>query len=130
MTRTKIVAALVAVLVIGAGAAAAVPGNAPAGDHAPDSDQRADDTHSSDDAENASEERRGPPADGPAADGPPTGDLPVPDHVSEIHSTIDSFLADDLSGTLGDAISDVVGGEDDAEEPTRDAETAATTADS
>jgi len=67
------------------------------------------------DADNESADD-GPPADvppsdaedaGPADRGPPA-DLPaqVPDHVSEIHDLIGSFLNGDLDGSPGDAVSD------------------------
>jgi hypothetical protein len=34
----------------------------------------------------------------------------VPDHVSDVHHTVDAFLSGDLNGTLGDALSALLGG--------------------
>lgn len=53
-------------------------------------------------------------ADRPGAVGPSDG-LPaqVPDHVTEIHNTIESFLNGEIDN-LGDAISDIVSDADDA----------------
>lgn len=48
----------------------------------------------------ANEARQGPPTEMPAN---------VPDHVSEIHVLIQDYLGGDLSGSLGSAISDLVG---------------------
>jgi hypothetical protein len=80
MTRTKLLAVALAVLLVAAGTAAAAPGNAPA-----------DRTDSADDGD------AGPPADLPA---------PVPDGVAAIHDLILSFIGGDLDGSLGNAVSD------------------------
>jgi hypothetical protein len=47
-----------------------------------------------------SQNERGPPEDLPAQ---------VPDHVSEIHDTIDSFLSGELERSLGEALSGLLG---------------------
>lgn len=49
-----------------------------------------------------SEDRQGPPADMPG---------PVPDHVTQIHETINDFLSGDSDGPLGHALSDLLGGQ-------------------
>lgn len=58
------------------------------------------------------------PADvGPDGErGPPT-EMPVnvPDHVSQIHETIDGFLSGDVDD-LGDALSEILGGDDAGED--------------
>ncbi|WP_435064523.1 hypothetical protein [Halobaculum sp. EA56] len=82
MTRTKLAAIALAVLLAVTGVAAAAPGNAPA--DAGDSDSQA-----------------GPPTDLPG---------PVPDFVGDIHDTIRSFL-DGGVDNLGEAVSGIVGGE-------------------
>lgn len=110
MKLRTIAAVALAALLVSAGAAAAMPGNAP--DHA--ADEQASD-HTDDGAANEtatdSDERAGPPADAAAdADrrGPPA-DLPgpVPDHVATIHDLFRSFLGGDMSGSeLGSAVGD------------------------
>lgn len=53
---------------------------------------------------------------GPASDGVgPAGGLPsvVPDHVSEIHDTIGSFLGGSVEN-LGDSLSDLLGGDSES----------------
>jgi hypothetical protein len=122
--RTKLlVAAGLAALVLTAGTAAALPGNAPvdvgANDDAADNaDERADaadaDERADDDANDT--DRAGGPDAAPVEQGdrgPPVS-LPeqVPDHVSQIHDTVRQFLSGDLSGSLGDAISDVTPDDD------------------
>ena len=86
----------------GADTANATPANttddeSPA-DHAGD---RARDRNRTQESQPASEagKAEGPPVDMPAQ---------VPDHVTRIHETIRSFLAGDVDGSLGDAISDIV----------------------
>jgi hypothetical protein len=91
MELRHVTAALLALLVVGAGAAAATPGQAP--EKAQDSDHRTG--------------HEGPPADA----GPPV-DLPsqVPDFVSGIHEQINGFL-DGTVENLGEAISGLTPGE-------------------
>lgn len=127
MTPTKIVGALLAALVVASGAAAAMPGNAPAdsqagqaGNYVDDSaDERADAMDEADEtdgdkmdeanetagderaaAAGPSDDRRGPPSDMPAG---------VPDFVSQIHDLIGQKIDGTLSD-LGDAISQVTPG--------------------
>jgi hypothetical protein len=85
MNLRHITAALLALLALGAGAAAATPGAAP--DGAPANDQG--------DA-------------GPSVDIGPPGDLPsqVPDFVGDIHDRIGGFL-DGSIDSLGEAVSGV-----------------------
>lgn len=85
MNLRTILAIGIAALIVTTGAAAALPGNAP--------------------AEAGPEETR-TSADGDA--GPP-GDLPgpVPGFVSEIHDAINGFLNGSLDGSLGEAVSDI-----------------------
>lgn len=94
---TLIPIALVALLVT-AGAAAAMPGNAPdhagANDHEQASDHAPDDTADDGDAGNA--HAQGPPEDLPEQ---------VPDFVRQIHDAIRQFLSGGLDGILGDAVS-------------------------
>jgi hypothetical protein len=138
MNLTKITAVALAVLLVGAGAAAAIPGQAADQAHsnanddgtdagpgagAPDDAGAADeagnatDNESADAGENASE-RRGPPEDMPSQ---------APDHVSQIHETINDWLDSDKEGSLGDMISDIVGGDDNSEEDSSDAGNATAT---
>lgn len=127
MHLKPLVAALLAALIITAGAAgtiAATPGNAPddAGsqgdDHAANESENSDTSddqmnetarnHSEDDPQNASDranesaaaaqEERGPPVDMPAN---------VPDHVRQIHAAIRSHLTDNFD-SLGSAISGIL----------------------
>lgn len=126
--KTIAVAAL-AVLVVGAGAVMAVPGSAAdqaqthANDHSSGgSDDPDEATQGTDDHENRSEhadnasEQPAVAQDAPDRRGPPT-DMPsqVPGHVLEIHETINSWLSGDLDGSLGDALSDLLGGTDNAD---------------
>jgi len=134
--KLKLVAVFASVLLVATGAAMAMPGNAP--DHAQDGNAQADD-HAADDtdesdgneageradetandseaSENASDARRGPPADVPAAgaaddangsQGPPV-DMPeqVPDFVSDIHETVGNFAGGAVDGaqSLGETVS-------------------------
>ncbi|MFB6094272.1 MAG: hypothetical protein ABEJ77_04970 [Halanaeroarchaeum sp.] len=94
MTLRTIALVGLAALVLATGAVAAVPTNA----------QHANDTRRADGRSPADGER------GPAAAGPPI-DVPdvVPDRVAAIHRTIQSFLAGDLSGSLGEALQDLLG---------------------
>jgi len=120
MTLTKIVAIALAVLTVTAGAAAAMPGNAPeharTNDNAEQTDEhsQAGDPASGNESEDAvhgdgmaeqqrttNQERQGPPVDLPS---------PVPDHVRQIHDLIRQVLNDELDGSLGKAISDMMGG--------------------
>lgn len=115
MIRTIIAIGLAALLVT-AGAVAAAPGQAPtdsaADEHAQSSghgqaggpddagNQSADAGSQSANASNRSADA-GPPTDMPA---------PVPNHVTQIHETINRWLSGSLTGTLGEAISSIVGG--------------------
>jgi len=132
MIRTKLVTVALAVLLVTVGTVAAAPGNAPVDvgaddqydDHAEQAEENADDEHdadenATDDADenatddgpaNAAENRDDAAADGVAnADGQgPPADMPaqVPDHVSQIHDLIQSFLGGDHDGSLGGSVSD------------------------
>ena len=122
MTLSKLVAIALAVLTLTAGAAAAMPGNAPdhagsttaeqAADHGHhdqaegnetgvDGDDPADNADGAGQQRNANQEQHGPPVDLPSQ---------VPDHVAQIHDLIRQFLNEDLDGSLGKAISGVMGG--------------------
>ncbi|WP_226004609.1 hypothetical protein [Natrinema salinisoli] len=136
MNRTTLIAVALAALIAATGFAAAAPGNAPvsvdanadspdeqhANEHSPDeqhaNEHAADDQQADDDqnrsengaaAANAADERNG---QGPNVDLPEQ----VPDHVSQIHDRISSFLNDDLDGSLGDAVSDVTPDDDESDE--------------
>lgn len=111
----KIVAVGLALLLVGAGVAFAAPGNAPTDAPANDNAQASSHGNSGQgnggaDAANASNNTtdRGPPTDMPAQ---------VPDHVIEIHRTINSWLAGDLTGSLGEHISSIVGGNQEVANP-------------
>ena len=121
MKLSKLAAVALAILLVTAGAAAAVPGNAPAfagNDEAQANDHSQGDENPPDHAGNASDAGNASVASSGAADhdgasaaearGPPV-DLPsaVPDHVSAIHDLIRQHLAGDLDGSLGEAIADV-----------------------
>jgi hypothetical protein len=146
MIRTKLVAVAFAALLVTVGTVAAAPGNAPVDVGADDQyDDHAEQAEANGDAHNASD-GDGQPADVPAEDadgnatdgadtgaenrdgaadgaanadgqGPPA-DLPaqVPDHVTQIHDLIRSFVGGDGDGSLGDAVSDATpdDGSDDA----------------
>lgn len=134
MIRTKLLAIAFAALVVTAGVAAAAPGNATA-DAADDGERHADDRgenatangNADDRAENAGAASANGSDNGNADDarGPPV-DLPdrVPEHVTQIHEQIGSFLSGDLDGSLGDAISELTPGDadesDDADEEESD----------
>ena len=128
MKRMTIVAAGLALLVLGAGAAAAQP-SPPADVQQPESPADGS-TVEEPAAENASDENMSTSADevaapgnGSAAEGDvdrdaeragPPVDMPsqVPDHVSEIHALIGQFIEGDLDGSLGDEIRGVLGGQE------------------
>ncbi|AUG47987.1 hypothetical protein BVU17_10830 [Haloarcula taiwanensis] len=127
MKLTTIAGGLLAVLVI-TGSAAALPGaaGAQADAHADNAEantateQAANETTTANENESGgaaeAADRRGPPADaGQAADqrGPPSA-LPeqVPDFVSEIHTLIDQKQAGELTGNLGEQISDLTPSEE------------------
>lgn len=141
MNYKTLSAALIAALVLVAGATAGVAalpgasddagenGNAPddAGTqgHAPDepgqSDGATDSSPENDTDANASESGPGENASATAHDaagsqGPPT-DLPsqVPDHVTQIHQAITDWLDGGKEGNLGHLISDIVGGDGEAD---------------
>ena len=130
--KLKLAAVAVSLLLVGTGAAMAMPGNAPADAPADDRSQademdenetESDDAVSADEsdeeaAENASE-RRGPPADVPAAadgdkasQGPPA-DLPaqVPDFVSNVHDAIRNHEGGADADPLGDLVSSLTPGD-------------------
>ena len=140
--KLELAAVAVSLLLVGTGAAVAMPGNAPADAPADDrsqADEGAADEHAdaneteSDDAESAEEsgeeaaenasERRGPPADVPAAadeenasQGPPA-DLPaqVPDFVSDVHDAIRNHEGGADADPLGDLVSSLTPGDDGEE---------------
>jgi hypothetical protein len=123
MKSRTVIAAVLAALVLSTGTAAALPGNAP--DGVGQADEHAQDEHAEETAENAddaadnasgeseeamneseSEGERGPPSmaedarpEDAGSQGPPT-DMPeqVPDHVTQIHETINQFLGGDSRG--------------------------------
>jgi hypothetical protein len=116
MTLTKLVAIALAVLTLTAGAAAAMPGNAPdhagsntaeqASAHGPQdgadgNESEVDDADTTEQRRTADHERYGPPVDMPSQ---------VPDHVTQIHDLIRHFLNGGHDGSLGEAISGVMGG--------------------
>lgn len=125
--KQLITVAVATMLLIGGAAAlgAASPGAA-ANDNATDApdDNMSDAAEDADDEANVSEERKGN-ADGVG----PSDGLPeqVPDHVSEIHETIDSFLSgevDNLGQSLNDLLSDgeAADGDEDADADDADSE--------
>jgi hypothetical protein len=131
MAPTKPLGALLALLVVATGAAAAMPGNAPV--DVPDqadnqtgdaeADAQAEMNETAEDERDADEERQAgsPPEDVAGERGPPA-DMPgaAPDFVSEIHATINDYLSGAVED-LGSAISEVTpGGETggDADEET------------
>jgi len=135
MKRTTLIAAVFAALIVASGFAAAAPGNAPVDvdtgadridDHAENEQQHANDRddrsenaateHTENDA--AADERNGNGATDERNGQGPNVDLPaqVPDHVSTIHDRISSFLSGDLETSLGDAISAVTPGDENADE--------------
>ena len=115
MQFTKLVAIALAALLLTAGVAAALPGDVPGHANADDHEQASDhadvDEQRNETASNESTESSdaGPPGDrSEHAQGPPT-DMPdpVPDFVAEIHAVIADYLAGDIDGNPGDAVSDV-----------------------
>jgi len=127
MNRTKVLTATIAVAVI-VGGAVAVGAASPAEQAAANSngDAGADDASADDPAMNASDadteamnESEDAAANGTNAradadrKGPGAVDLPaqVPDHVHEIHSTIDSFLNGSIDH-LGNSLSELLSGEE------------------
>jgi hypothetical protein len=92
MNRRHVTAALLALLVLGAGAAAATPGAAP--DDVPATNQNGE--------------------AGPSVDVGPPGDLPsqVPDFVGDVHDRIGGFLNGSID-SLGEAVSGVTPGGDE-----------------
>ena len=114
--KLELAAVAVSLLLVGTGAAVAMPGNAPA--DAPADDRSQADESDEEAAENASE-RRGPPADVPAAadeenasQGPPA-DLPaqVPDFVSNVHDAIRNHEGGADADPLGDLVSSLTPGD-------------------
>ena len=114
--KLELAAVAVSLLLVGTGAAMAMPGNAPA--DAPADDRSQADESDEEAAENASE-RRGPPADVPAAadeenasQGPPV-DLPaqVPDFVSDVHDAIRNHEGGADADPLGDLVSSLTPGD-------------------
>ncbi|MEF8807988.1 MAG: hypothetical protein V5A53_07995, partial [Natronomonas sp.] len=100
------VAVATMLLIGGAAALGAASPNAAANDNATDApdDNMSDAAEDADDDANASEERKGN-ADGVG----PSDGLPeqVPDHVSQIHETIDSFLSGEVDN-LGQSLNDLL----------------------
>lgn len=118
--KQLITIAVATMLLIGGAAAlgAASPGDQ-ANDNATDAyDENAPDDVGADDAADASDDRAGN-ADGVG----PSDGLPeqVPDHVSQIHETIESFLSGEVDN-LGDALSEFLSGGEQANEAADDAE--------
>lgn len=105
MKLTTVVEIGLTALLLTAGAAAAIPGNAPV-DAGTD-----DEVETAGPAEQPAENVRGPPTDMPAQ---------VPDFDTDIHSLIDDFLSGDIDGNLGERISEVTPSEDAG--PTTDTE--------
>lgn len=134
MNLTKIAGVVLAVVLVAGGTAAALPNDAPT-TNAPDTPAQAENVTEAPDNETdadanetergphaMNESERGPPADrGPdtAERGPPT-DMPeqVPDFVTEIHETINTFLSGELDGDLGSAIAEIT--PDDGEQSADD----------
>lgn len=140
MNATKIVAAALAALLVSAGAVAAAPGAQPDGQLAVDdhnesaaagasdaaSENAPDDASADDDAdENETEETEtnadaGPPADVPAANAEDRG-LPAQasDTAKTVQDTIASWFASDEdqreADSLGEKLSSVLGGDDEAD---------------
>lgn len=129
MKLHKLASIGLAALLLTAGAAMAMPGDAPdhsnsdasdaADEHADERDENAtaaeDDDVDADETEEAemSENESAEDRDANAADAGPPTDMPeqVPDHVSQIHDLIRQFLNGDGDGSLGDQISDVTANE-------------------
>lgn len=123
MKRITLVAAGLAALVLTAGTAAALPGNAPVDAGANANDAADGDGRDVDRAGGSADAREGGPAGASEqADRGPPVDLPaqVPDHVSQIHDLIREHLSGNLAGSLGEAINDVTPS-DDADETAGDA---------
>lgn len=127
MKLTKLAAIALAALTLTAGAAVAVPGNAPDGIGNDNADTHANEhAEEAGGAENASaaderdenasaaDERDDRAADESGDAGPPA-DLPeqVPEHVSAIHELIQQHVDGVLEGDLGAAVSDVASGNAD-----------------
>ena len=126
--KLELAAVAVSLLLVGTGAAVAMPGNAPADAPADDrsqADEMDENETESDDAESDGEaaenasERRGPPADVPAAadeenasQGPPA-DLPaqVPDFVSDVHDAIRNHEGGADADPFGDLVSSLTPGD-------------------
>lgn len=144
MAPTKTLGALLALLVVATGAAAAMPGNAPvdapeqADNQTTDAEEEAaqaemNETAESDEADESGE-AGGPSADAAGERGPPT-DMPgaAPDFVSQIHATIQDHLSGAVEN-LGSAISEITPGDeaggDADEEMTQNGQDAPETPDS
>ncbi|MDG5777502.1 hypothetical protein VB773_13465 [Haloarculaceae archaeon H-GB2-1] len=99
----RIAAIGLAALLLVSGAVAAAPASGAATAAEPNDDH-------------ANDRAAGAGASDDHAQGPPVS-MPeqVPDHVGEIHQQIRDFLAGDLDGSLGDAISGLTPGDDEAE---------------
>jgi hypothetical protein len=126
--KLELAAVAVSLLLVGTGAAMAMPGNAPADAPADDRSQademdenetESDDAESDEEAAENASERRGPPADVPAAadeenasQGPPA-DLPaqVPDFVSDVHDAIRNHEGGADADPLGDLVSSLTPGD-------------------
>lgn len=124
MAPTKTLGALLALLVVATGAAAAMPGNAPVdapdqadnqtADAEADAAQIAPNATDEADESEAGQERQagGPPEDAAGERGPPA-DMPgaAPDFVSQIHATIQDHLSGAVEN-LGSAVSEITPGEE------------------
>ncbi|WP_336036288.1 hypothetical protein [Halobacterium yunchengense] len=138
MTARKLLALLVAATALVGGVAAAgaaTPADGQASDQTPDGpDANAPDDAGGSDADTAENQSTSEDADGSdenanadendeAARGPPS-ELPdqVPDHVSEVHDRIGSYLDGEIDN-LGHALSDLLGDDGDSgDEASQDAE--------
>ncbi|NIS29777.1 MAG: hypothetical protein GWN07_06200, partial [Actinobacteria bacterium] len=130
MNVHKLIAVAMAALLVTAGAAAAAPGDSPTNDGTETAEEHqptetGDDATDADDDDASDADANATDGDAQAADAPdenaseaPPTELPepVPDQVSEIHQLIRDKLNGDLGNTtLGEAISGVVGGDDEAD---------------
>ncbi|WP_227133830.1 hypothetical protein [Halorubellus salinus] len=136
MKSTQLVAAVLAVLVVGAGAVAATPAASTSGqtatDALPGDDHAANESDgASDDAPAATDEADAEPGANAPVDVPASGasDRSLPEQASDTAKTVQSTIADWFGAneserehdSLGDAISSVVGGDDaDANESADD----------
>lgn len=118
MNVSKLIVIALAALLVTAGAAVAAPGQSPDNPGADAADEHRPDEAGADAAANASNNATDVDVerDENASDAPPVEmPEPVPDHASEIHQLIRDYLNGDLGNTtLGETVSVVAGGGDDA----------------